>query len=964
MKRFWIMLGTLVLLTVSMGEMSSFAHASAQVSGDTQAQQDISVDYTGRSNSFYAYLKELENSPYAEAGILFYAEQAILSDENAKLVEEDGKKGVRLSENGWMEWTFHAEKTAIYQLKLEYKTVKGKNRKPQVSIQLDGAFPYNELEGYELNRIFRNETEIQQDEKGNDLIPNQQEVYCWQTLRLLDTSGFTGQYLCLMITEGQHTLRLSCGQEDIIINTLALAKQQLILTDEQAFEKYHKEGYSEIKSFQKIVQAETATEKSESNLYPMYDRTSPVTVPYHPTRIRRNTIGKENWSKNGMWISFTIDDIPQDGLYYFTIKYRQSYALGVQTYRTIFVNGEVPSASYRNVPFDYGIQWKNKTVTDGEGKACPMFLKKGTNQIRLEVSLGPYVQVLQMVDESLAVLNALYTKMVMITGTNPDPYRDYYLDKEIPGLLESFQTEAENLHQTADLFDQISGEKSNESETIRSMARRLDSLVKNPRTIHTRIASFRNGISSLSSWLNDMTDQPLEMDYFIIHSADSPLPSPKASLWARIKHSVQVFLASFYEDYSAMDSISGKQGAIEVWADVSRDQIQLIKNLILEEFTPKTGIDVSLSLVKSGFIEATLAGQGPDVALGVARGQPVNLASRGALLDFDAYPGLEDMRSRFSETAMVPYEFEGKTYGIPCTQRFYMLFYRKDILSQLGIGVPQTWEDVYKAVPKLQRSHMTIGLPYSIISAATAVDNGLGAKDLFATLVLQNGGSFYTDGYTETRLDSEEAVSAFIAWCDFYTKYGFDLAYDFYTRFTTGEMPIGIASYEMYKTLYVGANEIHGLWGMAPIPGMRREDGTVNNAEAGAGTAAIVFAKTKNPQACYRFVDWWTSNEIQNSFCENLESLLGPGGRYETANLYAFSRQPWTNEELDMLTQQRDNVIELPEIPGSYYVSRSIDNAFRAVLYDNKNPREVFEKENRNINREITRKRKELGLPT
>ena len=59
-----------------------------------------------------------------------------------------------------------------------------------------------------------------------------------------------------------------------------------------------------------------------------------------------------------------------------------------------------------------------------------------------------------------------------------------------------------------------------------------------------------------------------------------------------------------------------------------------------------------------------------------------------------------------------------------------------------------------------------------------------------------------------------------------------------------------------------------------------------------------------------------------------------------------------------MLTTQRENVIELPEIPGSYYVSRSIDNAFRAVLYDKKNPRETFEKENRNINEEIARKRR------
>ena len=50
------------------------------------------------------------------------------------------------------------------------------------------------------------------------------------------------------------------------------------------------------------------------------------------------------------------------------------------------------------------------------------------------------------------------------------------------------------------------------------------------------------------------------------------------------------------------------------------------------------------------------------------------------------------------------------------------------------------------------------------------------------------------------------------------------------------------------------------------------------------------------------------------------------------------------------------------EVPGSYFVSRSLDNAFRAVIYDNKNPMESLEKEVLKIDREIARKRKELRL--
>ena len=211
------------------------------------------------------------------------------------------------------------------------------------------------------------------------------------------------------------------------------------------------------------------------------------------------------------------------------------------------------------------------------------------------------------------------------------------------------------------------------------------------------------------------------MDYLIVHSAEAELPSPRASFWQQVSHFFKTFFASFLEDYNTVGD-SGSEEGITVWANIGRDQIQVIKNLVVDQFTPQTGIDVTLSVVQTGFIEATLAGRGPDVAIGMARGQPVNLACRNALLPFDSYEGFENMKKRFADTALVPYQYNGQTYGIPCTQTFFMMFYRKDILAEMGIAVPQTWTDIMETVPKLQRSHMTIGLPYAVISAATAVE--------------------------------------------------------------------------------------------------------------------------------------------------------------------------------------------------------------------------------------------------
>ena len=55
-------------------------------------------------------------------------------------------------------------------------------------------------------------------------------------------------------------------------------------------------------------------------------------------------------------------------------------------------------------------------------------------------------------------------------------------------------------------------------------------------------------------------------------------------------------------------------------------------------------------------------------------------------------------------------------------------------------------------------------------------------------------------------------------------------------------------------------------------------------------------------------------------------------------------------------------VVDLHEIPGGYYVSRNLDNAFKAVYYDNENYREALSYWNKQINREIERKRSEFGL--
>lgn len=926
------------------------------------------------------YTEEVDYFPYYDAYVStpFASESIVLPATDAELVEgatlENGHMGKDTSvclANGAMSWTIQVPTTARYIIKLTYIGEEQNVRDSSICLSIDGEVPFDEANDIVLTRIWKDGSEIKQDSMGNDTIPDQVQVMEWNTMALQDFAIFTNDPLVFWLSAGEHTITVrNWSSEKLHIERAELTVPEKIPTDAEAKAAYDANGYQQVQGYFKKIQAETPVLKSTQSIYATYDKSNPATEPYDAYNIRRNTIGDANWAEPGSWVTYVVDDVPADGLYYISLKYRQHQVTGTSTFRTIYVNGEVPSESYRNIAFPYNINWQRRTVSDASGNAIPVYLKAGQkNEIKLQATVGKWSEVLRIVEASNQRLNDMYIQIVMITGTTPDKYFDYNLQKEIPDLISTFTNERNILQAQADEYDRLNGGKSTQSETLRGAVTQLDSMLEDPASIPQRIANFRDTISTLSTWIYDNMNQSLELDYLMVHSADAELPKADASFWAKLKHFFVTFFLSFVMDYDTVGTTGG-EGAITVWVTSGRDQASIMMDMITEDFTAETGIQVNISLVQTGFIEATLAGTGPDVAVGVSRGQPVNLACRGALIDLSKFDGYEEVTKRFSPTATVPYQYNGGTYAIPNTQSYFMMFYREDILQKLGLEIPDSWTELLQMVPILQKNHMEVGLPYSLISAAAAVDLGMAAKDIFPVLLLQNGGDVYNADGTASTLDSEAGMAAFKQWCEYYQQYGFELVYDFYTRFRNGDMPIGIADLGMYNTLIAGAPELRDKWSMAPIPGTVKEDGTVDRSVGSTGSGVVMFKTErttgKNAQAhqekCWKFIEWWTRADVQQTYNQQIENVMGPAGRNATANLEAFDMLPWKDDEKAALSVQRQWVKDLREVPGSYFVSRCIDNAFRAVYYDSENAREVFEKEVEGINREITRKRKELGL--
>ena len=240
---------------------------------------------------------------------------------------------------------------------------------------------------------------------------------------------------------------------------------------------------------------------------------------------------------------------------------------------------------------------------------------------------------------------------------------------------------------------------------------------------------------------------------------------------------------------------------------------------------------------------------------------------------------------------------------------------------------------------------------------------------MYFSLLFQYGGDVYNEAGNKTTVDTEAGIKAFEDYVRYFNDYGIPTVYDFVSRFRSGEMPIGIAPYSTYNTLMVSAPEIRGLWDFTLIPGTVRtnEDGTTyidrSDFISGAATMMIKTDDEDLRQKSWEFMKWWAKPETQVSFGREIEALLGASARYATANREAFSNLSWSADDIEVLNAQWDQTRGIREVPGGYYTGRHISNAIRKVFNEKVDSRETIIDYSIKIDDELTKKRKEFGLP-
>lgn len=914
-----------------------------------------------------------------------------------------GKDVVFTEEKSSVTWYVDVPEEGLYNLNIEYIAVPSRNVNMERILYINGSMPFSGADTLAFFRLWKDGGPVKFDNRGNSIRPTQIEYFDYQTCVFKSDLGYEVDPYKFYFKKGTNEITFESTSEPMAISRFFLSPVKTYNTYEQYLAKQPSkpESYTGTgKDF--VIQGEDSVVRSDPSLFARYDRSSATTQPYSTKNTVLNYIGGDAWKTPGQWIEWNMD-IPEDGWYTISLKGRQFYQRGFIAYRSVYIDGVIPIDALKTVGFKYDTDWQYVTLSDENKNPYKFYLTKGTHQIRLEVTLGEIGSVIRELEDSVFRLNLIYRTILVLTGTYPDVNRDYEIQKVYPEEVQAMMLESRRLYKLIDEFVRITGQKSNQIAPAEVLAVQLEQFFNHPDKITKSFSNFKDNTTTLASSMLTLTESKLDIDYIKVQSVNDKIKPDKSNFFKNSKHEITSFINSFLFDSSSLGSVydDDENHLIEVWIVTGRDQSQVLKNMIDDTFTPTSGINVNVKLINpNALLTAVVAGNGPDIVISTYTSQPVDYALRNANVNLKRFSDCDEVLSWFKDSAIEPFKYNGGVYALPETESFNLMFYRKDILEQLNLKVPETWEELIEILPTLQGNNLSVGVPYP---------GNLAAPDMtaFYAMVYQNGGNVYNAKGNKSVIDSEPGINAFKTYTGLYNYYGLPVVYDFMSRFRTGEMAIGIANYTTYNTIVVGAPEIRGLWDFTYLPGTLKSDGTIDRSNIASTVCSMMikkgltledfdldnlpdiaysdfsgstlaegvvpgidektWAKVMKNEArladSWTFLKWWVSCDTQVRFGREMEALLGASARYATANVEALKQLSWNADQIEILEKSLDETVGVPEVPGSYYTPRYVVNAIRRVINYQDDAREVLIDYNRKINEELTRKRQEFNLP-
>ena len=124
----------------------------------------------------------------------------------------------------------------------------------------------------------------------------------------------------------------------------------------------------------------------------------------------------------------------------------------------------------------------------------------------------------------------------------------------------------------------------------------------------------------------------------------------------------------------------------------------------------------------------------------------------------------------------------------------------------------------------------------------------------------------------------------------------------------------------------------------------------------------MILSRTGKEKQSWEFLKWWSSTEVQQAFCQEIEASLGAEARWNTANIEAFDSLSWKKADIQVIKTMMEADREILNVVGGYYTTRHMTNLWNKVVVNGANLRDSLEEAVEEINKELRMKQEEYGI--
>lgn len=918
------------------------------------ADQEFSIErltknYTKVSASYKASTYQGETVTYPISESLKVGRE-FLTEENYSY---DGEVAM-VSPGDELVLEIDVKETALYNIGFDYLSYDQSILPIEMSVMTDGDYAFYEMRSLSFETTWGQDGEQALDRYGNEIVSLPDKKIQWEHKDISDASYRYSEPLKIQLEKGTHEFRILVNEGHFLLGNVSLRAPEIV----ESYQGSNRaEGYECI-----TIQGEDFYERNDSSIHATGEFDAAL-FPISTKQTVLNTVDADSFNEAGQTVTYQFT-VERAGYYYLAMNYRQSEKSDFPVFVDLKVDGRIPNTQLQSYPVQYTNNYKTASFQDDDGNNVSVYLEEGVHTLSLTISAEYLRYALEKVDEIMSGVNDLSLEVTKVAGTNKDKYRDLKITRYIPDVQQRLYTWVDELYDVASVATKYVDVEDPEDVAafgyLIIAAKQLKSLGDEPNELVYRVDELSTSVNSINTQIANFIDlinkNSLSIDRIYVYQEDAKLPK-KPGFFYRIGLALKRFFYSFFgQSYSA--SNVNKQH-IQVWVNRPRQYVEIMQKMIDEEFTPETGIEVDLALMTDAnkLVLSNASGDTPDIATGINYAIPFELGIRGALVDLTQFDNYKEVFGRYDDGILVSSVIGDQLISLPETMNFYVMFYRTDILSKLGLSAPDTLDEMIGMLPDLQMRGLNI---YYQTAAMMAMRNFHGTTPI----LFQNGGRLYGDTALDIEIGSEESVKGLTQLTELFTLY--DLPVDipnFYQHFRNGDLPIGIADFNAYNLIQNAAPEIANSWEIALVPGvLDEESGEILRYMSGGAESTVMFrSDSEREQKAWAFMEWWSRAETQAQFGQRLQIMYGEEYIWPTANLEAFDLLPFPSSDKAIIMEQAGYILEAPRLLGSYMMERELSNAFNDVVVNGETLRSRIDDVEKVVDRETRRKLEEFG---